>query len=115
MEETNAEGSKVARARYRKDRQGENLRQRGREREREKSHGPASMFATTVNIGINLNSDVRNQGVDDFETATRAHEGPKREWESSRGWQRRREEEAKAYNVKLEESNRSLLIFGPFY
>lgn len=36
------------------------------------------MFAGTVNIGINLNSDVRNQGVGGY-TLRRPREGPKRE------------------------------------
>lgn len=35
-----------------------------REREKRNARGPAAMLATAVNIGINLNSDVRNQGVD---------------------------------------------------
>lgn len=46
------------------------------EEREEKTHGPVSMFAVTANIGINLNSDVRNQEVDEvyFETAVRGPE-----------------------------------------
>lgn len=49
----------------------------GTDEEREKKiHEPVSMFAVTANTGINLNSDVRNQEIDEmyFETAVREPE-----------------------------------------